>query len=230
MRMPLEASAASAPLGILRRGAGSTWLTAGAAPQKPTTFWITPRGFPQQGTASRNRMGCRYHNPGELGRSLLKERYLYEDARFNTLARWHGQIPAQLVLPARDGVGNGGNAARRSDAAAGRHAVAPSPPASSGRQCDFTLPSGGWSATVAFRTGAAAGSVDASCDGRTAPAGRDRGDGRHEHCFRPVCDAVSGLRGRCSRSAANVASRFRPDSGGSAGQGTGKKGSARSVA
>ena len=183
----------------------------------------TPRGFPQLDTTSGNGRWCRYHLPGELGRSLLKDRYVHDNAQHISLARSRGQISAQLCLPAGAGAGIRGYAA-------GRAAAPASNPVSPGERWVFALPAGDRTATVAVRTGAAAGFVDAPWAGCTAPAIGDGRYGRNQRSFCQACGAVSWRR-RCRVGAtSNNAGRGHPGGAGRTRQGPGKKGNAGSFA
>ena len=188
---------------------------------------MTPRVFPQLGTTSGKGMRCRYLLPGELERSLLKERYLYEDARHISLARWRGQVSARLCRPGCARVGIRSYATGRSAAAAGRPAAAAVDPPSPGEQWIFALPAGDRTATAAVRTDAAAGFVDPPCADSTTPA---IGDGRYcrvQRCIREVSGTVSRFRRHRGRSTSNRAGRGQPDG---VGEGSGEKGNAGSFA
>ncbi len=150
--------------------AGTTKRSSWIATARPACLAMTdglktrPRGFPQSGAASECWSRCRYLFSGELERSLLKDRFLYEDAQLQPLARWRGQAPALPFLPARAGARIGCDA-RTAFARGGQRGV-------------FTLSAVGGTTPVAVRTSTtSAGSVDASDPGRAAPAfsdGRNR--------------------------------------------------------
>ena len=190
-------------------------------------FLTDSGGFPHARGASGKGMRCRYLLPGEHERSLLKERYLYEDARHISLARWRGQVSAQLCLPGGAGDGIRGYVTGRSAAAAGRPAAAAVDPPSPGERWIFALPAGDRTATVAVRAEPAAGFVDAPCADSTTPAS---GDGRYcriQRCFREVCGAVSWFRRYRGGSTSNHTGRGQPDG---AGEGPREKGNAGSFA
>jgi len=133
---------------------------------------MTAGGFPQSDRALVRWGGCRYLLPGELERSLLKDRFLYEDAQYSSLARRLGQAPALPFLPSRAGTCIGRDVRTALIVAVG--------PAYVGRRCVFALSANGGSAPVAVCAGAPApGSVDSPGPDRPAPAfgdGRKRSD------------------------------------------------------
>lgn len=182
---------------------------------------LQARGFPQLGGTSGKGQRCRYLLPGELGRSLLKDRYLYEDTRLNLLPRWRGQVSAQLCLPAGAGAGVRGYAAGRAAAVASRPSAAAFDPALPGEQWVFALPIGHRPATAAVCAGATAGFVDAPCAGCTAPGIGDGRNRRDQRSCRKGGATVSWRR-RCRVGAtADDAGRGHT---GRASQGPGKKG------
>lgn len=158
------------------------------------------RGFLHSMTASGKWGRCRYLIPGELERSLLKDRFLYEDARTSSLVQWHGQAPALPVLSLASRACDRRDA-RAANGAATDHALR-------GRRDVFGLSADYRAASAAVCAGiATTGSVDASGAVRATNAcggGRDRGG---QHRFRKIERAARPRHRIGSRSASDNTGR-----------------------
>jgi hypothetical protein len=181
--------------------------------------------FPHARSASRKGEGCRYQQPGELGRSLLKERYLYEDARFNSLPRRRGQVSARLCLSAGAGVGIGGDSPGRSANVADGFGAAASNPAALGARGIFALPPGDRTAAVAVCPGSSpSGFVDAPGTDCAAPACGDGGSGCLQRSLRPEYGTISRRRWDGAGAKPDSGDRGQPN-GSVAGKGAREEGS-----
>ena len=180
-------------------------------------------GSPQSRTSLRNDGRCRYPQPGELERSLLKDCYVHDDAQPFPLAWVSRQAPAGLLLHVGAHAGVRGDATGTSAAAFVR--------TSAGKHSINALSAGDRTAAAAFRPGSpSAGFVDTPCCGRTPSANGRGGCCIRKHGWRQNQRTFSWWRRRRVRARSADCGLLVSDIAECCAQGVGKKRSTSSLA